>query len=329
MTRSSPPATARSRATGQDAVVRTLPQWGRLVAASFVPVHLVPVRLDPIAPGGFTGRLRSRMSGELTVADITASGHEVDHPTTPSVAPDESHLKLSFQLRGQGLLTQNGRNAVLRPGDFALFETRRPYTLVYERSFRTLVLMFPRSAVAFAPDVVDQMSAVTLSGQTGFGRVVGSFMTELSEQLDLLSATAGQRLAHNLLDLVSTMLAAELGTSYQRTFSARRELYEQITVFILENLHDPELSPTSIAAAHYISTRHLHNVFRAAGTTVSATIRRERLHRCRRDLSDPLTTGSVTAIANRWGFVDSAHFSRCYRNAFGESPTDTRRGSRT
>ena len=58
--------------------------------------------------------------------------------------------------------------------------------------------------------------------------------------------------------------------------------------YIEANLADPLLSPASIAAAHFISTRHLHNVFHEAGTTVAQWIRTRRLEGCRRELRDPL-----------------------------------------
>jgi transcriptional regulator GlxA family with amidase domain len=35
----------------------------------------------------------------------------------------------------------------------------------------------------------------------------------------------------------------------------------------------------------------------------------------------------VGAVAGRWGFLDAAHFSRSFRDAFGESPSDWRRGA--
>ncbi|MEO6529881.1 MAG: helix-turn-helix domain-containing protein, partial [Specibacter sp.] len=100
----------------------------------------------------------------------------------------------------------------------------------------------------------------------------------------------------------------------------------RIRRFIEANLADPELSPASVASAHFISTRHLHNVFQEAGTTVAHWIRTRRLENCRRELRDPLLTHRpVSVIASRWGFVDAAHFSRVFRATFGEPPSTYRR----
>jgi AraC-like DNA-binding protein len=100
---------------------------------------------------------------------------------------------------------------------------------------------------------------------------------------------------------------------------------QQVRHYIETNLGSPELSPTQIAAAHFISTRHLHGLFREKGTTVSTWIRERRLENCRRDLIEPLNAHlSVGAIAARWGFVEAAHFSRVFKAAYEMSPSELR-----
>ncbi|MDH4393235.1 MAG: helix-turn-helix domain-containing protein [Aquabacterium sp.] len=47
----------------------------------------------------------------------------------------------------------------------------------------------------------------------------------------------------------------------------------------------------------------------------------QRLDACRRDLADVrLAERSVSALAFSWGFNDAAHFSRSFREQFGQSP---------
>lgn len=99
----------------------------------------------------------------------------------------------------------------------------------------------------------------------------------------------------------------------------------RIGEFIRRRLGDPGLSPATIAAAHQISLRTLHRLFQQQGTTVAARIRRERLERCRADLSDPLMRSrSIHAIAADWGFTRPADFTRSFRAAYGLTPSDFR-----
>ncbi|MFF5586003.1 helix-turn-helix transcriptional regulator [Streptomyces hygroscopicus] len=80
-----------------------------------------------------------------------------------------------------------------------------------------------------------------------------------------------------------------------------------------------------MAAAHHISVGHLHRLFRARDTTVSAWIRQQRLDRVRRDLSDPgLRTVPLHELAARWGFAHPAGFTRAFRATYGMPPSEYR-----
>lgn len=98
-----------------------------------------------------------------------------------------------------------------------------------------------------------------------------------------------------------------------------------LLAYIDERLGDPELDPAGIAAANFISLRHLHGLFQEHGETVASWIRSRRLERCRRDLADPLLRHrTTTEIAFRWGFTDPSHFSRPFRTTFAMSPSECR-----
>jgi AraC-like DNA-binding protein len=102
----------------------------------------------------------------------------------------------------------------------------------------------------------------------------------------------------------------------------------RIHAFIDAQMEDPDLDPASIAAAVHISTRYLYKLFEGEGLTVAGWIRARRLERCRRDLLDPLLRHqTVSAIAARWGIADPARFSRQFRVAFGQTPSEYRQAS--
>jgi AraC-like DNA-binding protein len=126
-------------------------------------------------------------------------------------------------------------------------------------------------------------------------------------------------LGESVVDLVRG-LCAERGRD-----DARGALLADVKATIERNLHDPDLGPAGIAAAHFISTRYLHRLFEGEGVTVSAWIRARRMERCRRDLEDPALAGeTVLAIASRWGLRNPGHFSRLFQAAYGVSPSAVR-----
>lgn len=302
-------------------VASSFDHWKHLVAESFVPLAAQTADVD-----GFRGQMRSRVLDRMSIVEVTATSHEVHRTPALIARAHERYFKLNLQLEGTGLLVQDNREAVLRPGDLAIYDTSRPYTLTFEEQARMMVVMFPCDALSLPADYVGQLAAVRMAGSTGLSGIVGQFIRQLSENLDVLSGPSGSRLAANALDLVSTMLHAEMDIAPDR-MKPQALLAVSIREYIDANLSDPLLSPATIAAAHFISTRHLHNVFHESGTTVASWIRSQRLEGARRDLRDPLHAGkSVGAVAAHWGFLDAAHFSRTFRDAFGVPPSDWRRG---
>ncbi|QCB97830.1 helix-turn-helix domain-containing protein [Arthrobacter sp. PAMC25564] len=303
-------------------VATSFDHWRHLVAESFVPLLAQTGDAET-----FHGRLRSRLLDRLAIVEVSSTSHEVHRTAALIAQSDQRYFKLSLQLQGTGLLVQDNREAVLRPGDLAIYDTNRPYSLAFEEQARMMVVMFPYDALSLPPECVGQLSAVRMAAGGGLTSLVGPFISRLAENLDVLNGPSGSRLATNALDLVSTMLHSELDMAPDR-MKPLALLASAIREYIEANLSDPTLSPASIAAAHFISTRHLHNVFHESGTTVASWIRSQRLEGAKRELRDPLHSGkSVGTVAARWGFLDAAHFSRSFRDAFGESPSDWRRGA--
>ena len=127
-----------------------------------------------------------------------------------------------------------------------------------------------------------------------------------------------------LLSLVSAVFAERIdpGSPLQ---SQRLVLLARIQAYISSHLADPDLSVTDVAAAHHVSVRYLQKLFEDHGETVSAWIRRKRLDKCRLDLVNPvLRDRPVSVVGMHWGFTDASSFSRAFKSAFGQPPSEYR-----
>ncbi|HEX2246998.1 MAG TPA: helix-turn-helix domain-containing protein, partial [Arthrobacter sp.] len=201
-------------------------------------------------------------------------------------------------------------------------DTSRPYSMVHEDDFSFLVAMFPADVIGgYAPDS-QSLAGHKIDGTSGVGAMVASYMNGLVENLESLAGPTGERLSRIGLDLIGTLLADQLDTLPQKGTPA---LLRQVYRYIEDHLPESDLTPSSIAAEHFISVRHLHDLFHEEGQTVAAWIRSRRLDKCRRDLRDPLLVGhSVSEIAARWGLLDPGHFSKIFRKAYGIAPSSVR-----
>jgi AraC-like DNA-binding protein len=297
--------------------------WRHAVATTFVPL-----RCDPsadYAPAAFSGRIRSLQLGAVQISEITATPDLVHRTSRPISRSDGDFFKVNLQMDGSCLLTQDGRVAPLNPGDFAIYDTTRPYAMRLGRAYRTLVLVIPQDRLRTPPERVARLTARAMSGRDGVGALLSPFLARFAERLGQFDNAAGLRVADTIVDLVDTLLTEHLGAAEPTAESGRRLLLTRILAYIEEHLGDPDLGPERIAAAHYISTRYLHKLLHDEGRTVAGWVRTRRLERCRRDLGDPLLADQpVSAIGARWGFTDAAHFSRVLRAAFGSSPREYR-----
>ncbi|MFF7653109.1 helix-turn-helix transcriptional regulator [Streptomyces sp. NPDC007983] len=69
--------------------------------------------------------------------------------------------------------------------------------------------------------------------------------------------------------------------------------------------------------------RYLHKLFQEQRTTVGRWIRQRRLEECRKELArGGRSSRTVAAVAQHWGFISPAHFSRVFRAAYGMSPRE-------
>lgn len=294
--------------------------WRHLVSETFVPLEATRD-----GTGTFHGELRGMSLGAMRLYQIDADSHVARRTSRLINSASPEFFKLGLQLHGRSVLIQDGREAELKPGDFTVYDTTRPYTFAFDDDGRILVLIFPRPLLGLSVDRVARLTATRFQGQQGLASLIGSFLVQTAAVLDEMDVRDNARLATNVLDLLATALAGHLEVRPADVDRAHRALLLQTVAFIEEHLGDAELTPADIAASQHISTRYLHKLFHAEGTTVSAWIRERRLEQCSRDLRDPaLAHRSVSSIAARWGLPDAAHFSRLFRASFGMSPRDYR-----
>lgn len=282
-------------------------------------------------------QLRTNEAGAVQVIEATSRWDPTRAPGDVVRTPRHIHrtdselYKIELPVRGSLVIEQNGRQAFLRPGDFAFVDLSLPCRWTYSTQ-QVVVAMFPPALLPLRPDNVADLTGIRFPGDRGTGALVSALTRQLPIRLDDCGATERTRLGTAVLDLLGVALAARLDRTETVPRDARqRALLLRIHTFIEQRLANPGLTPDVIASAHHISTRYLYKLFESQQSTVAGWIRWRRLERCRRNLLDPaLRARPVSAIAARWGFTNPAHFSRVFRNAYGFAPAEFRmRGGAT
>ena len=294
--------------------------WCDVLSANDIPMQIECARRD-----SFRAEMRTRNLGGINFFDIRADAHRAVRTAALLNSDDTRVYGVTLQIEGTSSLTQDGQTSILQPGDFALYDSTREFERDFPEAYRCFIVRFPHSMMQLPSHTLSSVTATRFGANEGVGVVVSPFLAETANNLSELSGWTGVRVAHALIDLVSSALAEKLTDAQIAAANPRAHAFVRLCDYIMQNLGDPTLSPDVIAHANFISTRHLHGVFKDQGVTVSAWIRSRRLEHCRRDLADAIFADRpVSAIAARWGFTDASHFSRLFRGTFGEPPSEFR-----
>jgi AraC-like DNA-binding protein len=292
--------------------------------------HAVGNLLGPmeigVGGGDAQDRLRLGEAGAVRVAELRAGrpGH-AERTRRHIRRSDPEMWKVDVLVNGRAVIEQDGRQAMLGPGDFALVDLSRPARWRMT-PMRLVTLVFPRMLLPGGALRVTDLTAVAFGGARGSAALLSGLARQLAGHLDDWAPAEGPQVGGAVLDLLSVALATRSGSDLSVLAGSRqRVLLARVRAFIEQRLSDPALSPDHVAAAHHISLRYLYRLFEAEGGSVAGWIRQRRLEQCRRDLLNPaLADRSVSAIAAHWGLTNASHFSRTFRAAYGLPPTEYR-----
>jgi AraC-like DNA-binding protein len=251
----------------------------------------------------------------------------VRSPRRIATAREDCFL-VALEARTRSALEQDGRQGILHTGDFALVDSTRPYTVLFQDDFEHHVLRIPRRELIQRTGPLDAVTGLTISGSSGAGRLASTLLRTLSTMPDTLAPLAQDQVAGTLIDLLAVALGSRCADGNVSESSVRTAWFVRIRNHIEARLGDPELSRSAIATALGVSVRHISSIFGANGMSVTSYIWERRLHRCHMALADGSQRGrSISSIAFAWGFNDVSHFSRAFRGRYGVSPKEYRHSS--
>ena len=219
-----------------------------------------------------------------------------------------------LQLSGRGVLHDLGEEIALAPGQVVLIDGAAPPRLKTSDTSACICLEIPRGLLERQ---IDGRAPAPLRGAGA--ALLGAFLRAAFDNACDLGAEHNLAVREGLVRLVLASWGMDPAAGAAEP--GEPALIRQVKAYVLRHLDDPGLSPNAIAKLHKVSVRHLHRLFRATGASLGDWVRQSRLARCAADLRDGAHQAeSLTEIAFRWGFSDSAHFSRTFRAQYGQSP---------
>ncbi|OPC77190.1 hypothetical protein B4N89_42340 [Embleya scabrispora] len=283
----------------------TVPR-GRRVGAAFTGTRIGYARVLTVASSGLGFGRGTRMTHRHPLGAVT----------------------VALQRQGVASIAQDGRDTVLRGGQAALIDMRRPFAVRQCDDFTMNLVRLPHDVVARLGGALEDATGRVIAPGSGVGGIFVDFVARLADVCVHVSAGIGERLAGHTAELLATVLEEEYRTDGARTDAAipRVHLVDQVLGYIDTHLGDPGLSPEAIAAQQRITVGHLHRLFDGGqGASLGRVIQQRRVDACVRELDRRAAMRPrLTDVARRWGFADTAHFTKAFAAVHG-TPFRSRR----
>lgn len=297
-----------------------LAYWTDMICNTYVQLECDAIRSDC-----FAGSINSQSMPGLDLSVVASGAQRVLRTSQQIARANDDYFLVSIQTQGKGVLRQDGRDALLSPGDFALYDSTRAYELHFEGDFQQIVLKLPGEQLRSAVRDTEKLTATTVSGRAGAGHLMISMIKTLWDDIDALEPASAVAVAGGVLNILVAGLQTLPASKCRSVSSLTSYHLTRVKSELDSRLRNPTLLVIDVARDLGISVGHIHRLFRQEAITPAQYIWSRRLEMCSRDLVDPSRAGhSISEVAFSWGFNDAAHFSRSFRERFGVSPREWR-----
>ncbi|SEO55636.1 helix-turn-helix domain-containing protein [Actinacidiphila rubida] len=264
--------------------------------------------------------------GALTVATVHSNAKTVERTVRLFADEMEPGIFLGLQVRGSCTVVQRDRQQAVRPGDLVIFDSSAPYTVADEAGIKQHFLRIPLARLALTHDMIAASSSVRLAPGDPISELTSRHLRRLAAGHATFEGRGADAVAQPSIDLLRAVITTHAGQRKPREERLHETLLWRVMEHLRNELGDPGLSASSVAAHHHISVRHLYKVLAAGDVSLADWIRTHRLEACRTDLSRPSAQAdTIESIARRWGFTDMSSFSRAFRRSYGMTPREWRR----
>ena len=259
----------------------------------------------------------------LRLAALKLSPHST--VSIPSEPKHDTRLLISLHKRGISIVSQDGRESRVEPGDVFVLDPSRPF-YIETGEIETHSIYMNKAAIRSLVPELEMATARAIRCHSGAAALFRSTLDEVFALAPSLTEDVADDVSEALIHLLAPAIRCSVRADEQcpsRLSSLHRQ---RIIRFVKENLGDSTLDGNTIAKAVNLSPRHVYQIFEGEGKPLMRWVWSERLSRCRRDLEHAsLNSKSIAEIAFQWGFSSVSHFSRAFKAEFGVTPRECRR----
>ena len=226
------------------------------------------------------------------------------------------------------ILQQNGREAVIGPGDAVMASAAHPVDVIIEASSRHISLRLPRAVLEDRIADPDALTARRIPNGAGLSLLTG--YVDALRFADLTNPAFCDLVVTHVYDLAALLLGAKDDVrelAQQRGVRAARR--DEVLRIIDRRSGDRSLSANTVAVLLGVTPRYVHLLLEETGKSFTHHVQERRLEKAAALLCDPLWRWrKIADVAAEVGFADLSYFNRAFRRRFGGTPSDMREEAR-
>src|SRR5215475_5661250 len=160
----------------------------------------VPMEIRSAYRANYWGQFRASGLGAMQVVVLDVMPVTVRR-TPPLISQADPDMLKMLLVCGDGSSTveQDGRQARLSIGEFAFYDTRRPYEvncgIEGDRPTQIMTFMFPPALLPLARKQIRELNARSIRPSEGLGEVTSQFLLHLARNIDHYSSAEAARLS--------------------------------------------------------------------------------------------------------------------------------------
>jgi AraC-like DNA-binding protein len=223
-------------------------------------------------------------------------------------------------------MEQDGTRLRLTEGALLLFDASIEYAQTAHRDTRALALRIPRAALEKRGAAVHSREMFMPEVTSPDVAVLRSFIASTAAYGQHCSPHGKKLTAEHLTDLME-IVADDLNAP--RRMRSSDAMLREIKRYIQRHVGDENMSVETVASAMGVSRRYLTKLFERDGSSMTRYLLHQRLARAKKILATGGEAIRISEVAWQCGFVSAAHFSNAFKNRYGVSPGELRRGQRS
>jgi AraC family transcriptional activator of tynA and feaB len=202
---------------------------------------------------------------DLSIVRFEVSPTEVSRTVRHIRRASGDDLFVYQQIAGSLALEQDGRQAILNPGDITLLDPMVPYLGRFAPSSKLLVLKVPRRSLEARTGGARKLALRLVKPANAESMLASQFLSMLPDRAEDLTQASAELVRNQALDLIALALTRTVAEEPGRLTAARSVASLNIRAAIEMRLADTDLRPEAVAAACGISVRYANSILAQAG----------------------------------------------------------------